>query len=106
MHMHNNYIYNLSINVFFLFSEKLFMRTADLLVSEGYAKLGYQYVIVDDCWLAKNRSADGNLQADKNRFPSGIKALSDYVSVSFKYRIMFIIKYNPKYFLLDFYADT
>lgn len=68
--------------MFFLFSEKLFMRTADLLVSEGYAKLGYQYVIVDDCWLAKNRSADGKLEADKNRFPSGIKALSDYVSVS------------------------
>lgn len=56
------------------------MRAADLLVSEGYAKLGYQYVIVDDCWLAKNRSADGKLQADSKRFPSGIKALSDYVS--------------------------
>lgn len=56
------------------------MRAADLLVSEGYAKLGYQYVIVDDCWLAKNRSSDGKLQADSKRFPSGIKALSDYVS--------------------------
>lgn len=60
-------------------NEELFMKAADLLVSEGYAKLGYQYVIVDDCWLAKNRSADGKLEADKNRFPSGIKALSDYV---------------------------
>lgn len=57
------------------------MRAADLLVSEGYAKLGYRYVIVDDCWLAKNRSADGKLVADKNRFPNGIKALSDYVSI-------------------------
>lgn len=66
------------------FSEKLFMRAADLLVSEGYAKLGYQYVIVDDCWLDKNRSSDGRLQADKNRFPSGIKALSDYVSITCK----------------------
>jgi len=56
------------------------MRAADLLVSEGYSKLGYNYVIVDDCWLAKNRSADGKLEADKIRFPSGIKALSDYVS--------------------------
>lgn len=63
-----------------LFSEQLFMRAADLLVSEGYADLGYNYVIVDDCWLAKNRSADGKLEADKKRFPSGIKALSDYVS--------------------------
>lgn len=56
------------------------MRAADSLVSEGYAELGYQYVIVDDCWLDKNRSTSGKLQADKKRFPSGIKALSDYVS--------------------------
>ncbi|CAI6346860.1 unnamed protein product [Macrosiphum euphorbiae] len=60
-------------------NEQLFMKAADLLVSEGYSELGYNYVIVDDCWLAKNRSADGKLQADKIRFPSGIKALSDYV---------------------------
>jgi hypothetical protein len=58
------------------------MRAADLLVSEGYAELGYQYLIVDDCWLAKNRSANGKLQADSQRFPSGIKALSDYVSAT------------------------
>lgn len=57
------------------------MKAADLLVSEGYEDLGYEYVIVDDCWLAKNRSADGNLEADKKRFPSGIKALSNYVSI-------------------------
>jgi len=60
-------------------SEKLFMKVADLLVNEGYADLGYKYVIVDDCWLAKTRSADGKLEADKIRFPNGIKALSDYV---------------------------
>ncbi|XP_050536026.1 alpha-N-acetylgalactosaminidase-like [Daktulosphaira vitifoliae] len=60
-------------------SEKLFKQATDLLVSEGYAALGYQYVIVDDCWLSHNRSADGKLQADEKRFPSGIKALSDYV---------------------------
>lgn len=57
------------------------MTAADLLVSEGYADVGYKYVIVDDCWLSVNRTADGNLQADHKRFPSGIKALSDYVSV-------------------------
>lgn len=63
------------------YSEQLFMTAADLLVSEGYADLGYKYVIVDDCWLSVNRTADGMLQADTHRFPSGIKALSDYVSV-------------------------
>lgn len=51
----------------------------DLIVSEGYADVGYEYVIIDDCWLAKTRDEDGKLQPDPDRFPSGIKALADYV---------------------------
>jgi len=66
------------------------MKAADLLVSEGYSELGYNYVIVDDCWLAKNRSADGKLQADKIRFPNGIKALSDYVSNTIFRKILLV----------------
>jgi hypothetical protein len=61
------------------------MNAADFLVSEGYADFGYKYVIVDDCWLATNRSNDGKLLADNKRFPSGIKALSDYVSRIIKF---------------------
>lgn len=34
---------------------------------------------LDDCWAATNRTADGNLQPDPTRFPSGIPALADYV---------------------------
>ncbi|XP_050525606.1 alpha-N-acetylgalactosaminidase-like isoform X4 [Daktulosphaira vitifoliae] len=60
-------------------SEELFKRAADLLVSEGYANVGYEYVIIDDCWLEANRSAEGKLQADKKRFPNGIKALAEYI---------------------------
>jgi len=56
------------------------MATADLLVSEGYNRVGYEYVVIDDCWMAHNRTADGKLQADEKRFPHGIKALADYVS--------------------------
>ena len=52
---------------------------ADLVASEGYAEAGYKYIIVDDCWLAKERDAYGRLQPDPQRFPSGIKALADYV---------------------------
>jgi alpha-galactosidase len=40
---------------------------------------GYQYINVDDCWQAKSRDADGNIQADPEHFPSGIKAPADYV---------------------------
>lgn len=64
----------------YVFSEKLFMTTADLLVSEGYDKIGYKYVVIDDCWMTYNRTTDGKLQADAKRFPRGIKALADYVS--------------------------
>lgn len=55
------------------------MQMADLLVSEGYAAAGYEYINVDDCWLAKTRDASGKLQADPERFPSGMKALGNYV---------------------------
>jgi hypothetical protein len=53
---------------------------ADLLVSDGYHDAGYTYINIDDCWLDHQRDKYGQLQPDKERFPSGIKALSDYVS--------------------------
>ncbi|ESN90211.1 hypothetical protein HELRODRAFT_182708 [Helobdella robusta] len=60
-------------------SEKLFMDMADKMASGGYKKAGYEYVIIDDCWSEKKRDQNGRLQADKNRFPSGIKKLADYI---------------------------
>jgi len=39
---------------------------------------GYQYVNLDDLWQGE-RDAAGNITADPKRFPSGIKALADYV---------------------------
>ena len=64
---------------FLKISENLIKRQADMLVSEGYLSHGYQYIIVDDCWLATSRDPSGRLQPDPKRFPSGIKALADYV---------------------------
>lgn len=55
---------------------------ADLLVSEGYAAAGYEYINVDDCWLEKERSYNGDLVPDRTRFPYGMKSLSDYVSIA------------------------
>lgn len=54
---------------------------ADILVSEGYANAGYEYINVDDCWLEKERSIFGELVPDRTRFPRGMKSLSDYVSL-------------------------
>lgn len=73
------------------------MTTADYLVNEGYDKVGYEYVIMDDCWMASNRTVDGKLQADAKRFPHGIQALADYVSVRlFRRDIIFLFFFFVK----------
>lgn len=65
---------------FIVFSENLFRTMADLVVSEGYADAGYKYVNVDDCWLEKSRGLNGELVADRRRFPRGMKSLGQHVS--------------------------
>ncbi|KAK7829690.1 alpha-galactosidase [Quercus suber] len=72
------------------------LRGTDALVSSGLAKLGYIYVNIakwaqetepeplfltlpDDCWAEMHRDAKGNLLPKNSTFPSGIKALADYV---------------------------
>lgn len=58
--------------------EKMVMRQADAMASSGMKDAGYRYIVIDDCWQ-KSRDEKGNIQADPDRFPSGIKALADYV---------------------------
>ncbi|XP_004711261.4 alpha-galactosidase A [Echinops telfairi] len=60
-------------------SEQLFMQMADLMVSDGWKDAGYQYLCIDDCWMAHTRDVKGNLQADPQRFPGGIRRLANYV---------------------------
>ncbi|XP_043815131.1 alpha-galactosidase isoform X2 [Manihot esculenta] len=59
--------------------DKLIRETADAMVSSGLAALGYHYVNLDDCWAELNRDSQGNLVPKASAFPSGIKALADYV---------------------------
>ncbi|MGW3999278.1 NPCBM/NEW2 domain-containing protein [Amycolatopsis sp. NPDC004772] len=59
--------------------EQLIRDTADIFVDKGLKAAGYEYVNVDDCWAEPERDADGRMQANKARFPGGIKALADYV---------------------------
>ena len=70
----------INLNWFCLLSEKLYMAMADRIVSDGYKDAGYEFVHIDDCWAARERDSNGKLQADPQRFPSGMKALADYVS--------------------------
>ena len=59
-------------------NEQVIRETADIISSNGMKDVGYQFVNLDDCWQA-SRDAEGNIVADATKFPSGIKALADYV---------------------------
>jgi alpha-galactosidase len=59
-------------------TEQLIRETADAMVSSGMRDAGYHYVNIDDCWHGE-RDADGFIQPDPERFPSGMKVLADYV---------------------------
>jgi alpha-galactosidase len=53
---------------------KIFAAAAAL-VSSGRRDAGYRYVVVDDCWQAPARAANGSLVTDPVRFPHGMAAL-------------------------------
>ncbi|XP_019195849.1 PREDICTED: alpha-galactosidase-like [Ipomoea nil] len=59
--------------------ETLVRETADAIVSSGLSALGYEYVNLDDCWAELNRDSQGNFVPKASKFPSGMKALADYV---------------------------
>jgi alpha-galactosidase len=68
-------------------SDELIRGMADAMVKSGMKDAGYQYVVIDDCWQV-SRDQDGNIMADAQRFPSGIKALADYIhSLGLKFGI-------------------
>ncbi|KAJ6831627.1 alpha-galactosidase 3 [Iris pallida] len=60
-------------------NETVIKETADALISTGLADLGYIYVNIDDCWSSLLRNLKGQLVPDPKTFPSGIKALADYI---------------------------
>lgn len=61
-------------------SEALIRRTVDALVKHGYKDAGYEYVVIDDCWLEMSRDPETQrLVPDRQRFPNGMKAVGDYV---------------------------
>lgn len=59
-------------------NEQVVRATADAMAANGMKDAGYQYVVIDDCWQTR-RDAEGNIVADPEKFPSGIKALADYI---------------------------
>jgi len=59
-------------------NEDLVRGIADMFVEQGFKEAGYEYIVIDDGWQV-DRDAQGNIVVNKKKFPSGIKALADYV---------------------------
>ena len=60
-------------------SAQLVEQTAQEMAGNGMKAAGYDYVNIDDCWMAPSRDSAGNLVADPTRFPNGIAAVAAYV---------------------------
>lgn len=69
-------------------NENLIKETADAMIANGMRDAGYTYIVIDDTWESMERDANGNLVPDPAKFPSGMKALGDYLhSKGFKFGI-------------------
>ncbi len=60
-------------------NEQLIRDVADRFIIEGFKDAGYEYIVIDDCWSLRQRDENGKLVADPAKFPSGMKALADYI---------------------------
>ncbi|RLD34157.1 MAG: glycoside hydrolase family 27 protein, partial [Bacteroidetes bacterium] len=59
-------------------NENVVKGIADVFVEKGFKDAGYKYIVIDDGWQI-SRDKEGNIIADPEKFPSGIKALADYI---------------------------
>ena len=58
--------------------EGILRETADKMVELGLVDAGYVYLNIDDCWHGQ-RDSLGFIHEDLGKFPSGMKAMADYV---------------------------
>ena len=52
---------------------------AEAMASNGMKDLGWEYINLDDCWTAINRSAAGIIMADPLRFPDGLAPVIEHI---------------------------
>ena len=60
-------------------TEDLIKETTELIIQLGLHQVGYTYVNLDDCWMMEERDQNGHLVVDPIAFPSGMKALGDFI---------------------------
>lgn len=69
-------------------NEQVVRETAEAMIRNGMRDAGYTYIVIDDTWSLKQRDEQGNLVADPAKFPSGMKALGDWLHANgFKFGI-------------------
>uniref|UniRef100_A0A060T7P8 Alpha-galactosidase n=1 Tax=Blastobotrys adeninivorans TaxID=409370 RepID=A0A060T7P8_BLAAD len=56
----------------------LMVESSNAIVKLHLKDLGYEYVVMDDCW-SNGRDDQGKLRYNETRFPKGIKGVSDHV---------------------------
>ncbi|KAJ5437849.1 Alpha-galactosidase [Penicillium daleae] len=59
-------------------NETVILDAAKLIVELGFKDLGYNYVVLDDCWSA-GRNSSGYLVPDSQKFPNGIADVADKI---------------------------
>lgn len=59
---------------------ELIQSSAEAIVDLGLKDMGYEYVILDDCWsVGRNTSGNGSIIADLTKFPNGMAAVAEGV---------------------------
>jgi alpha-galactosidase len=58
--------------------EQMIRGVADAMAESGMKAAGYNYLVIDDCWHG-GRDSNGFIFPHRERFPSGMKALGDYI---------------------------
>lgn len=61
------------------YTEETVKATALAMKESGLLALGYDLIMLDDCWSADKRGADGKLVSNSTRWPSGMRSLADYL---------------------------
>lgn len=59
-------------------NEDIIRSQADAMVSSGLTDMGYSWINIDDGFFG-GRDSDGKIVSHKERFPNGMKVLSDYI---------------------------
>ncbi|PWM44942.1 MAG: alpha-galactosidase [Clostridiales bacterium] len=60
-------------------TEELILEHANLMASNGLRDAGYVYVNIDDGWMEQERDKSGKLVTRADRFPHGMKYLTDKI---------------------------